>query len=134
MQLLKKNYYMRGVIIILFGLSVGYGVYMQNKYDKALESLLICSTTSFYGYIDERLKDMVDSNGIRDTLSNNALDTQTQHTFTQEVNSNVYGDLTKKAEQNNINQKELEESLRYSGFNEIVRVRKSKQREGGSND
>lgn len=134
MQLLKKNYYMRGVIIILFGLSVGYGVYMQNKYDKALESLLICSTTSFYGYIDGRLKDMVDSNGIRDTLSNNALDTQTQHTFTQEVNSNVYGDLTKKAEQNNINQKELDESLRYSGFNEIVRVRKSKQREGGSND
>ena len=131
----KRQYYMIGVVIISFCLTIGYSVYIQNKYDKALESLLICSTT-YYGKIDERLRNEVENSGIRNNLKENNVENNVENnkkkSFTDEVSNDMYEDLVKKAERNNIKQDELDDSLKHSGFNKNIKEAESKQ--GNSND
>lgn len=110
----------RGSVILLLCLSFAQNVYFYFKYDEALNSLLIC-TTSQYGKVEVGVKDIVEQNGLKDVV-NNSTSTKSSGLL-QEVNSSLYNDLSKKAEQVGIDKDKLNKDIRNSGFSAEVKVK-----------
>lgn len=116
---MSKNIYniIRGSVILALCISFGQNVYLYFKYDEALNSLLIC-TTSQYGKVEAGVRDIAEQSGLKSVVNQ----TESKSSgFFQEINSNLYNDLNKKAERVGINKEQLDKDIQESGFsNEIV--------------
>ncbi|HCD73815.1 MAG TPA: hypothetical protein DEQ48_06305, partial [Helicobacter sp.] len=67
---MSKNVYniIRGSVIVILCISLGQNVYMYLKYDEALKSLLVC-TTSQYGKVKAEIKDIAEQSGLRNIIN-----------------------------------------------------------------
>ncbi len=106
---------------------MGQNVYMYFKYDEALKSLLIC-TTSQYGKVKEGVKDVAEQSGLRNIINATKEQTkeQTKGSLLQEASSNLYDDLSKKAEKLGINKEQLNKDIQESGFSAEIIVKDEK--------
>lgn len=122
---MSKSIYniIRGSVIMALCVSLGQNMYFYFKYDEALNSLLIC-TTSQYGKVEAGVKDIAEQSGLKDVVNNHT--NSKSSGLLQEVNSSLYNDLSKKAEQVGIDKEQLDKDIQQSGFSAEVIVKGQK--------